>query len=244
MLDNPMPDLPNLARPSIKDLTLKQLKRYIVSGVVQPGQRLPPERELAERLGVGRSSIREALKVLEAVGLIEARVGEGTFISEQAGASLGRTIGLSLAVWGGSIIEILGARQVFEVEAAGMAAAHADEQDLQSLGAELQKMDAGKDGFHMYLAADMQFHRLVARATHNTIVATTIANLIDVLEQVLYEAQVDNLPTQDEGRGTHQEVFAAIERHDQQAASDAMRRHLASATELWQAVVSLGGAID
>src|SRR6516225_4008357 len=90
-------ELTRIERSSIKELALDQLKRYIGSGRLKPGERLPSERDLAETLGVGRSSIREALKIFEAVGLVESRIGEGTFVTAQAGVSFGRTIGLTLA---------------------------------------------------------------------------------------------------------------------------------------------------
>src|SRR5438067_827628 len=134
-------DIDSFQSAKIKDLALAQLKRFIVSGAVQPGQRLPPERELAEKLGVGRNSIREALKVLEAVGLIESRVGDGTFVTAQTGASIGRTIGFSLAMWGGTIVEILDARRMIEVEAACAAAQHIDSQELAALETELLRME-------------------------------------------------------------------------------------------------------
>ncbi len=231
--------LNRIDRTSIKDLALEQLQRYIMSGTVRPGQRLPSERDLAERLGVGRSSVREALKVLEAVGLIETRVGDGTYIVEQTGANIARMIGLSLAAWGGAIVELLEARQIIEPAAAHAAAAHATAEDLAALGEALQAMEAA-DTFATYLAADMHFHRLVALATHNVIVARLIANLIDMLEETLLAAHGDELSTAAEGNGTHREVLAAIKRRDGAGAADAMLGHLHFSTELWQAVVSLG----
>lgn len=85
----------------IREFALDQLKDFIASGAVAPGERLPSERDLAERLGIGRNSLREALKVLEAVGLVELRVGDGrgTYITEHAAAGIGRSIGMALAVW-------------------------------------------------------------------------------------------------------------------------------------------------
>lgn len=237
-------ELARIDRASIKDLALDQLKRYIASGAVMAGQRLPSERELARQLGVGRNSVREALKVLEAVGIVESRIGEGTFITEQTGASIGRTIGLSLAAWGGTLVEILKARQMIETEAASVAAQQARSADIAALEGELLQMEAkaAEEAVYEYLAADMNFHRLVARATRNAIIAGIVANLIDTLEEVLREAHADQIMTVAEGTATHRDIYAAIARHDSTAASDAMRQHLQFSSELWAAVTSLGGA--
>lgn len=226
----------------IKDFALDQLKQYIASGSVGPGQRLPSERELAERLGVGRNSLREAIKVLEAVGLVESRVGDGTYIVDQTGARIGETIGLALAVWGGTIVEILEARQMLEVQAASVAAEHATLNDLHALTRELSNMEAAGERMQEYLKADMNFHRLVAQAAKNSIVARIISELIDLLEEVLRESSVDQLPLQAEGAGTHRKVFEAIAQHNPAEAAAAMRTHLEFSTELWQAVISLGAA--
>ena len=233
------PDFTRIERVSIKDQVLQQLKQYIISGVVQPGHRLPSERELAEWLGIGRTSVREALKTLEAIGLVESRVGDGTFITAQIGASIGRTIGLGLMTWGGTIVEIMEARRMIEGEAARSAAERATAEDLRAMAHALDQMEHAAT-FHDYLAADMQFHRLVGQATHNTIMARIVANLIDLLEEVLRETQGDQLRTSAEGKATHRAVFAAIEQRTPLAAGDAMRQHLSFASELWQAVISLG----
>jgi GntR family transcriptional repressor for pyruvate dehydrogenase complex len=230
-----------IQRVSVKQQVLQQLKQYIASGVVQPGQRLPSERELAERLGIGRTSVREALKVLEAIGLVESRVGDGTFITAQIGASIGRTIGLGLMTWGGTIVEIMEARRMIEGEAARTAAQRATPADQQAIADELLKMERAAN-FPEYLAADMNFHRLVGQATHNTIVAQIVVNLIDLLEQVLRDSGSSELMTQAEGDGTHRAVFQAIQRGDAAAAAAAMQEHIHFSLELWQAVISLGSA--
>lgn len=232
-------DLTPIARISVKEQVLQQLKQYIVSGGILPGEKLPSERDLAERLGIGRTSVREALKVLEAIGLVESRVGDGTFITSNVGASIGRTIGLSLMTWGGAIVEILEARRMIEGEAACVAAERATADDLTLMAAELQQM-ARATNFRAYLKADMQFHRAVGQATHNTIVSRIVNNLIDLLEEVLREAHGDELMTSAEGNSTHHAVFAAIQARDPAGAAAAMGQHLAFATELWQAIISLG----
>jgi GntR family transcriptional regulator, transcriptional repressor for pyruvate dehydrogenase complex len=235
--------LTRIERASIKELALEQLRKYIQSGAVKPGERLPAERVLSERLGVGRSSVREALKILEAIGMIESRIGEGTFLVQQSGASIARSIGLSLATWGGAIVEIIEARQMLEVEAARKAALHAAPAEIAAMETALQHMEASVQNFPAYLAADMHFHRLIGQATHNPIVAQITDTLITLLEEALHEGHADQLPTFAEGSGTHREVFDAIARGDGEAAAEGMRRHLQFTSDLWQTVVSLSIAV-
>lgn len=227
-----------IPRERVKDQALEQLKRYIASGAVATGGRLPSERELAKQLGVGRNSVREAVKVLEALGIVESRVGEGTFIVEAAGASLGRTIGLALATWGGTLVELLQARQMIEAEAARFAARRAEPADLAAILAEVDRMEASSDDVYAYLAADMRFHRHVAAATHNAIAAGLIANLIDALEEVLGELRADQIATVAEGTATHRDIYAALAAADADAAHHRMREHLQFSTDLWTAVAS------
>lgn len=236
-----LPELSRIDRSTVKDLALDQLKRYIASGAVVPGQRLPSERELAHRLGVGRNSVREALKVLGAVGLVEVRVGEGTFISEQTGSSIGRTIGLSLAAGGGALIEIIQARQMIEVEACAIAADKARPDDIDGLRTCLQSMErfAREGKVHDYLTADMGFHARIARATYNSIISVIITNLTDILAEVLRDAQAEQLEPMVESGASHREIFDAIVQRNPHLAADAMRRHLQFSAELWAAISTL-----
>ncbi len=228
-----------IEKASVKDQTLEQLKNYILSGAVPLGERLPSERALADALGVGRYSVREALKVLEAVGLVESRVGEGTFLTTNTGASFGRILGLSLATWGGTIIELLDARKMIEVEAARAAAERASHGQVAQIKAELDAMHANMDRVRDYLKADMNFHRCIGEASQNAIIGQVVSNLIDMLEEVLKETHSDSLPAQAEGGGTHQAIFEAIARGDADAAGDLMRDHIQFSTEVWQTVISL-----
>ncbi len=233
-----------IKRASVKDQTLEQLKNYITSGVVRLGDRLPSERALADALGVGRYSVREALKVLEAVGLVESRVGEGTFLTTNTGASFGRILGLSLSAWGGTLIELLDARMMIEVEAARAAAQRTTPAQLRAIKAELAAMQASMDRTRDYLKADMNFHRRIGDASQNAIIAQFVGNLIDLLEEVLQETHSDSLPAQAEGGGTHEAIYRAIARGDADAAGDLMRDHIQFSSEVWQTVISLTAETD
>ncbi len=231
--------LRRIDRVSVKDLALDRLKKYIFSNAVTSGQRLPSERELAERLGIGRPSVREALKVLEAIGLVESRIGEGTFVTHQSGASIGRHIGVTLASWGSTVAEICRARQIIETECARAATEHATPSEIQALAHTLQQIEMASTSA-AYLAADMQFHRQISYATHNAIVTHIIENLITLLEETLQEGHADQLSFSEEGLFTHRSIFTMIANRDSDGAAAAMRQHLQFSTELWQAIVSLG----
>ncbi len=236
--------LKTIEKASVKDQTLEQLKNYILSGVVRLGERLPSERALADALGVGRYSVREALKVLEAVGLVESRIGEGTFLTTNTGASFGRILGLSFATWGGTIIELLDARKMIEAEAARAAADRATAEEIGLIEAELKTMQANMDRVQAYLKADFNFHRRIGEASHNAIISQFVSNLIDLLEEVLRETHSDSLPAQAEGGGTHQAIFDAIAAGDADAAGHLMREHIQFSAEVWQTMISLTAKTD
>ena len=238
-----MSGLRTIEKASVKDQTLEQLKNYILSGAVRLGERLPSERALADALGVGRYSVREALKVLEAVGLVQSRVGEGTFLTTNTGASFGRILGLSLATWGGTMIEIFDARQMIEAEAAHAAAERATPAQLEQMRRALAMMNDTDDVRH-YLKADMNFHRHIGAASHNSIISQFVNNLVDWLEEVLQETHLDSLPAQAEGGGTHQAIFDAIAQGDTDSAARLMRGHIQFSSEVWQTVISLTADAD
>jgi GntR family transcriptional repressor for pyruvate dehydrogenase complex len=232
--------LKKIDRIHVRELALRQLEQYITSGSFEPGGKIPSERDLAEQLGVGRSSIREALKVLEAIGLLETRQGEGTFVSRRPGTSFGRLLGRSMATWGGTMLEIMDTRQMFEVAAAHVAAIRATPDDLQALEQELKQMEVtSQQSPRDYLAADMRFHRLIGHATHNVLAERIIANLIDTLEETLTDTTEVPLHALEERNATHRDLLVAIVEHQPQMAAEAMRRHLQFASALWEAIIDL-----
>ena len=238
--------LERINRTSVRDQTLEQLKHYIVSGELGPEGRLPSERALSEALGVGRYSVREALKILEAVGLLETRPGNGTYLASRTGEQFGRILGMGLAAWGGPIIEILDAREIIEVEAARAAGERATSQDLALMRQELRRMEEGavERDIPKYLAGDMEFHRRVAQASQNAIIWQFVSNLTDLLEEVLQEAKFDEMPAQAEGGASHQDIYDAVARRDSQAAATAMRRHIRFTTGVWQTMITITARKD
>ena len=124
-------------------------------------------------------------KSWRAVGLVESRIGEGAFLTNNTGASFGRILGLSLATWGGTIMELLDARKMIEVEAARAAAQRATPAEIKAIESELRAMQANMDRVGEYLIADFNFHRRIGEASHNAIIGQFVVNVIDLLEEVL-----------------------------------------------------------
>ncbi len=113
----------------------RQLLDYLLSGRVQPGDRLPPERKLAEALGVGRSVVREALKSLTLLGLLEVRLGDGTYVKRVDADILPESIEWGLVLGAGHVPDLLEARRHLDVILAGLAAVRRDERDMADLRA-------------------------------------------------------------------------------------------------------------
>src|SRR3569832_161592 len=116
------------------------MKSWVLQGVIAPGERMPPERELAGLLKVSRSSLRPALKTLEVMGVLEARLGSGTYLTESAETILSQPSDLLIPLRGVSFAELFEARRAMEIEAAAAAAARASEQDVAELQELLERM--------------------------------------------------------------------------------------------------------
>lgn len=145
----------------------QQIVDRINSGELKPGSQLPSQRKLSEMFGVGLSSIREAVKILDVMGCIFVIHGRGMFVTEDApctGAQLTDTARVFEAV---SLRDLLAARQVVECAAAAMAAGQADEESIAHLKSLIQKMRKNRDSTRTYYRLDFAFHLAVAEATGN-----------------------------------------------------------------------------
>jgi len=189
------------------------------------GDRIPSERELCQRLGVGRASLREALKALEIIGMIETRLGEGTFVcrrSEFLSRPLLWAIASSLE---SEIDELIEARRSLEVELAGFAAERAGPADLELMKRYLQQMESSLDAPSMFLEADLGFHLAVGDSAHNRI----LRNALELMRNLMREwiAQALQLPdVSAEALQQHTAIFRAITSHNPSEARLAMANHL------------------
>ncbi len=217
-------------RISTSQLIVKEIQENIANKLYIPGDKLPTERKLAEQYGVSRIPVREAIKILAEMGLVESRHGSGTFVKEPNTA---RTIELMrqyLQLNRQSALEILQLRGLLETQAAREAALNRDKEDMRRI-AELEEKCAREidnklhGNPHNFKQADFAFHRAVALASHNHIF-TDFINLIHNsmgLHQGILTAGNENM---DFIRRHHHELRLALENKDPAAAQAAMARHL------------------
>lgn len=159
------------ARSSLVDNTLDELRQLVLSGQFRPGEFLPPQRELAERFGVGASTIREAVQALVAVGLLRSRAGKGTWVREDATAGLIHPDAVRTRLGELNSRELYEARSVIEVALTEFAAARATGQDVRRIRDALQAMRETEHDTPAFVQADLEFHAAVARAGHNDLLA-------------------------------------------------------------------------
>jgi DNA-binding FadR family transcriptional regulator len=191
----------------------------IDEGAYPPGTRLPGERELAEKLGVSRVTIREAEIALQALGRLEIKTGSGVYVSEKRPTDVG-------ALPKASAFEVTEARLLVESEAAALAAHHISEQGIEHLGTLIDRMRTG--GEDAANEADEQFHLTIAEASHNAALLHTVKSLWRMREEIpevksTYEAVcVHDAASRTE---EHRAVFEALKARDPAAARTAMREH-------------------
>jgi GntR family transcriptional repressor for pyruvate dehydrogenase complex len=218
-------DLTTVRRKRVFEDVARQVQKLIVDGVLKPGDLLPPERQLAERFGVSRNSVRDAIRVLELTGLVVARHGEGNVVADVSVDTLVAPIALLLLRKRKLVGELLDVRKMLEPGLAARAAANATEEQIARLEAILRRQRAKALRGEATIDEDSQFHYAIALAAQNTVVL----KLLDVLMDLLRETR--NRSLQVEGRlerslAGHRRVLDAIKRHDPAGAERAVRQHL------------------
>jgi GntR family transcriptional repressor for pyruvate dehydrogenase complex len=222
--------LPRLAiarREPVASEIARALLDYVFSGKIAPGSKLPSERQLAERFGTGRSVVREALKSLGLLGLVDFRPGDGTYLRGPDSDLLPRVIEWGLLLGEGRTLDLVEARQHIEIVVAGLAAERRDAEDLRAIAKQLRAMERSRKS-DAFVQADVGFHLRVAEASKNIVLSnmlTSIQSLLNVWVRRVIEAAGDTRPSFRE----HVPIFEAIERRDAAGASAAMAEHMRGA---------------
>src|SRR5271170_6606962 len=175
---------------------VQQIEESVLKGILKPGDQLPAERELAQRLGVSRTAVREAIKALREKGLVEAYTGRGTFITNERSQairhSLDRIIKINPAE---GFLQLAETRAILEPEICALAAARADEQQLTTMREAVRVMDDARQDPVAYIEADLDFHLALAEAAGNQIILSLIDSIVGLLrEQRMGIFQVEGGP--------------------------------------------------
>ena len=207
----------------------EQIQNRIIAGQLQPGDKLPPERELAEQFGVSRTAVREAVKALHEKGLIEVQPGKGTFISNiTAGTSEVMRDSLDLIVNVGlanGLADLVQVRALLEPGIAAVAAEMATAEDIRAMQQAVDTMDTALDEADVYVEADLEFHRALAKATQNSLITILLDPIVDLLrEQRKSIFLVAGGP--ERGQYHHKRILEAVATHNSVAAREAMTVHL------------------
>jgi GntR family transcriptional repressor for pyruvate dehydrogenase complex len=226
--------------PRLSDRVTAEIERMIVTGPLQPGDRLPPERELARQFGVSRTVIREAVRTVAAKGLLEVRAGSGTVISNPKAADVAHSVSLLLHA-GRSSIEIahvLEVRRCLEIEIAGLAAERRTDADLAGMTEVLQEAGEYEQDTDFFVKSDVVFHTVLAQATHNPVYVLLLESLADIMVQ-LREIGFRVPKTPSQAMQQHHLIFDCIAAGDVAAARQAMETHLRNAERvIWEGLTN------
>jgi len=225
------PEVEPVKSTRIYEEIVRQVKGLIAEGRLKSGDRLPPERDLAEKFMVSRTSVREALRALESRGLIEIRAGEGAFVRDISLEALIEPLALVILPHREATRELFEARRLLEPAIAALAARRATAEDIAEmeriLEEQAKEVAQGRTG----LAQDAAFHAALAQSAHNRAITRIVSALMDLLTQ----SREESLHTPGRPTRSHQDhlrILGAIRRRDEVGAHRAVLDHLIAVEKL------------
>ena len=220
-----------LVRTTLTESAFEHLISYVVNGAWKAGDRIPPERELCQQLGIARTSLREALKAMELIGMLDSRVGDGTFVCPRSEFLSRPLLWAFTGTDHAELQDIMEARLILERDLAGLAAERASAAELAAIAATIDAMRICLERGESVLEVDMAFHLTIADAAHNGVLRNAVQLLRNLMRQWLYlKLAIPTVP----GRvvAQHQVIYNAIASHDPDAARKAMESHLEETAHL------------
>lgn len=212
----------------VSDEIFEQIKNHILSGKLKPGEKLPPERELAINLGVSRPSLREALQKLEAKGFLEQVQGDGTYVKSVTADSFDSFLE-EFAKKENAIFDLMEIRRILETWAAYVAAERATESEIKQLQEYLNEMKEAKDYGEIGYISDANFHSTISYATHNVLLIHIMNNIYEWIERVSFEVRKNMYRDEishEELLAQHTAIFNAIKDRKPLSAYNAMNMHM------------------
>lgn len=210
---------------------VEQIEQQVIAGVLKAGDRLPPERLLAEQFGVSRTAVREAVKALRQRGLLEVHPGRGTFITNDTSQALHRSLGLALRIGEvAGVASLIELREMLEPPIAAKAALRASKAQIAKLENLVAKMDDALLIPDAFIQADFAFHMTLAEATQNVLLPTIMNSIVDLLQEQrkqIYKSDGGQVRAQRH----HRLILQAVGARNAQGAHEAMQAHLRQVRE-------------
>lgn len=221
------PELPD----DLSNRLIARFRDLVADGTFAPGSKLPPERTLAERFGVNRTSLRHALTALEIMGIVTRRVGDGTYLSIDSRLMLTAPMDFLVLVEGISFQDLMEARIIIEPALAWRAAQRADPDQLEAIRRAVGRMQESGGNVPVLVEADVAFHEAVAAASGNM----TCQRMFAAIHQTLMRLVKHNAQGEEYRRkvARHRHIYAAIKRREPEVAAERMRSHLEDALAMF-----------
>lgn len=224
----PAPEMPRLTRTRLYEQVAEQITSWIESNGLTTGDRLPPERELAQRLGVSRATLSQALVALEVIGVVTVRHGDGTVLAEAPGA---RRIVEAIRAHTHRLPEIIETRDALETKIAALAATRRTADDLARIDAALDDMQRDVEAGGRGVEGDERFHGAVTAAAHSLL----LARLMDEIRDLVRETRIESLSQPGRPADSlvgHRAIADAVRAGDPEAAAAAMHSHVVMVSDV------------
>lgn len=208
------------------DLIIRQIRDLLSSGALKAGDRLPPERDLAEQFGVGRGHVREALRKLEFYGILQTFPQSGTVVASLGAGALDRLICNLLDLDRDDIKALTETRGILEIHSAQLAAQRASKADIADIKAALEAFRAEVEAGRPAVEEDLLFHLAIARSARNPVMSSLIGLMTPDIIRLHKAARVCESGRATSALQEHVRIFAAISAHDAKAATVAMSEHV------------------
>ena len=221
---------------ALTDEAIDKIKQMIISGRVRPGEKLPREADLAAELGLSRNSLREAVKALSLVNVLDVRQGDGTYATSLAPSLLLEAMSFIVDFHrDDSVLEFFEVRRILEPAATGMAALHMPDEDKAELGKILDAVSADSP-VDDFVATDLEFHRKIAIGSGNSVLASLVDNMSLPTVRARVWRGMTEPRAQERTLAEHQAILDALAAHEPEIARSWATVHIAG-VEQWLAVV-------
>ncbi len=229
-----------LVRTTLTAAAFEQLISYVVNGTWKAGDRIPPERELCQQLGIARTSLREALKAMELIGMLDSRVGDGTFVCPRSEFLSRPLLWAFTGTDHAELRDIMEAREFLERDLAGLAAERATGSEIRAIAQTVETMRKNVAMGESILMADMEFHLAIADAAHNEVLRNAVQLLRNLMKQwLVLKLLIPQVPAR--VLKQHEVIYQAIKNRDGAAAREAMWTHLEKTAHLVAQVIQKRG---